>query len=255
MTEIKTENNSEIIGSENLFQELLVELDTFEGPLDLLLHVIKKKNLDIYDIPIAEITEDYLEHISLLEYLDVNKAGEFLEMASYLMRLKSKMLLPEDKESEEPGEESAAEMKRKLIERLEEYKRFKESARFFRQQEQLYDGVIGLKQYPVNEFGYEVEATLFDLIDSFKKLIESAKEEVKDIINEEISVAEKIRDILAAVESKKRLSLASLIIKCSIGEIIAILLGILELIKNSQIKVIQNRRFDQIYIEKANERQ
>ncbi len=233
-----------------IFEGWRVELETFEGPLDLLLHLIRKKNLDIYDIPIAEITEEYLKYIDLIHHLDIDRAGEFLEMASYLMRMKSKMLLPVE-ETAEDGEETAEEMKMRLIERLTEYRKFKESTDFFQAREQQFDGVVGLKQYPVNEFGHEVEATLFDLVDAFQKLVERATTEVKDIIAEEISVAEKIRDILSAVEKVKRVKIQDLAgEKPSLMELIALLLGVLELVKSSQVRAIQKFRFGDIYIEK-----
>ncbi len=248
MAELQPKNDNS--ARNEIFEGWRVELETFEGPLDLLLHLIRKKNLDIYDIPIAEITEEYLRYIDLIHHLDIDRAGEFLEMASYLMRMKSKMLLPVEA-TEEDGEESAEEMKRRLIERLSEYRKFKQSTEFFRSREEQFDGIVGLNQYPVNEFGHEVEATLFDLVDAFQKLIDRATKEVKDIISEEISVAEKIRDILSAVEKEKSIKIQDLTgERPSVMELIALLLGVLELVKSSQIRAVQKRRFGNIYIEK-----
>ena len=102
-----------------------VKLDVFEGPLDLLLYLIQKEEVDIYDIPIAKITDQYLEYLELMKLLDLNIAGEFIVMAATLMHIKSKMLLPPDQADEEkPEEDPRAELVRRLI----EYKKFKEAA-------------------------------------------------------------------------------------------------------------------------------
>ena len=103
-----------------------VKLEVFEGPLDLLLYLIKKEELDIYDIPIAKITDQYLEYLELMKLLDLNIAGEFLVMAATLIHIKSKLLLPPDEVQAEDAEE--ADPRAELVKRLLEYKKFKEAA-------------------------------------------------------------------------------------------------------------------------------
>ncbi len=225
-----------------------VDTENFEGPLDLLLHLIRSRDLDIYDIPIAEITSEYLKYLEIIKNLNIDNAGEFIVMAAVLMRIKSRMLLPsEDPESEE--EESAEDMRRNLIERLIEYKRFKEAAGVLSDREERYSGIFPLQQYPVKEFGQEVEATLFDLLDAFRELVANAREDVKDIITEEISVEDKIRYILSILEKGSgRVEVEKFIEnKRSVMDIIVTLLALLELARMRQIKIIQPVRFGKIF--------
>ncbi len=226
-----------------------VDVSAFEGPLDLLLYLIKKNNLDIYDIEIAKITSEYLKYVEVIRQLNLDNVGDFLVMASILMAIKARTLLPSN-ESLEEGEEDPEAMKRDLIERLLEYKRYKESAQLLKEKEKLYEGVVGLHQYPIKEFGESVEATLFDLIDAFQNLIEKARKDVKDIITEEFTVEEKIRFIMSKVEKQSSLTIDDLIDKgSSVMELIVTLLAILELVRTHQIKVVQKYRFSNIYIE------
>ncbi|MFH1415887.1 MAG: segregation/condensation protein A [Elusimicrobiota bacterium] len=229
--------------------EWKVDIDAFEGPLDLLLYLIRKHNLDIYDIHIADITAEYLKYVEVIRQLDLDNVGDFLVMASILMAIKAKTLLPSDEPIEE-GEEDAEKMRRELIERLIEYKRYKESSSILQERERLYEGVVGLHQYPLKEFGQDIEATLFDLIDAFQNLIENAREEVKDIITEEYSVEDKIRFIMGVVENKSKIILGDLLEKgSSVMELIVTLLAILELVRTHQITVSQKQKFGTIYIE------
>ncbi|MFW6134739.1 MAG: segregation and condensation protein A [Elusimicrobiota bacterium] len=232
-----------------------VNLETFEGPLDLLLHLIKKKNLDIYDIQIARITSEYIRYIEILKTLDLENIGDFLVVASILMRIKSKTLLPTT-EPESEDEEDAEELRQNLIARLIEYKKFKKSSEYFRKKELENKDIFPLSQYPVKEFGHSVEATLFDLIDAFQNLIENAAEDVKDIITEEISVEDKVRYILDKIELKSEASLSDLIEdKSSLVDIIATLLAILELVRTHQIKIIQRKKFGNIKILKNEQKE
>lgn len=228
-----------------------VDIDTFEGPLDLLLHLIKSKNLDIYDIPISQITSEYLEYISIIRHLNLDNVGEFVLMAAVLMRIKSKMLLPQIG-TEEPGEESAEEMKQNLIERLIEYKKYKDAADKLFDRESAYENVFPLHQYPISELGEEVEATLFDLIDAFRELIQSSKESVKDIITEEITVEEKTLFILDYLKSsaEQKVDVRDLVEnKNSILDLVVTLLSILELSKIKKVRISQASRFGRIIVE------
>jgi len=230
-----------------------VDIESFEGPLDLLLHLIKKKNLDIYDIPIAQITTEYLKYVELMKHLNLDNVGDFLVMASILMRIKSRMLLPEI-EPVSPDDENVEEMKQNLIDRLIEYKKFKESSGFFKEREKEYSEICGLRQYPVQEFGETVEATLFDLIDAFQHLIENAREDIKDIITEEISIEDKIRLVLDSVEKHETVKLEDVIEnRQSALDLVVTLLAILELVRTHQIKIAQKKRFGSILIKKHNE--
>lgn len=129
-----------------------INIDSFEGPFDLLLHLIKKNNMDIYDIPIAEITAEYLRYIDIMNTLELDTVGDFLIVASVLMQIKSRTLLPKPELEIEDEEEDPEELKRKLIERLIEYSKYRESAKILKDREHRFDGVMPIQQYPVSEF-------------------------------------------------------------------------------------------------------
>ena len=157
-----------------------VKLDVFEGPLDLLLYLIKKNEIDIYDIPIASITEQYLEYIDLMRMLDLNIAGEFLVMAATLIHIKSKMLLPPDEKELLPEEEE--DPREELVRRLVEYKKFKEVAGILQdlegQRKKMFTRDIPFEVEPGEVF---FEASLFDLITAFTRVL---KDVPKDIFQE-----------------------------------------------------------------------
>src|SRR5438105_4152504 len=144
-----------------------IRLEQFEGPLDLLLHLIKKNEINIYDIPIAAITKQYLEYISLMKYLNLDVAGEFLVMAATLIHIKSRMLLPVEagEEDEDDGEDPRAELVRRLL----EYKQFKEAAADLAERGQQWREIFGRPAAPVKEplslpddgFDETLELTLF----------------------------------------------------------------------------------------------
>ncbi len=169
-----------------------VRLDIFEGPLDLLLYLIKKEELDIYDIPITRITEQYLETLNLMELLDLDIAGEILVMAATLMQIKSKMLLPPDPSGETPEElDPRAELVRQLL----EYKAFKEAAENLR-------GFEGKRSEIFTRFGVEpesegddspfLEVSLFDLISAFSLVLKNLpKSDFHEVEKDEFTVAER----------------------------------------------------------------
>ncbi len=238
-----------------------VDINNFEGPLDLLLYLIKKKNLDIYDIPIAKITNEYLDYIEVFlnekekekekenKENNLNNVGDFLVMASLLMRIKSNMLLPDPEIATDGQEESAEDMKQRLIERLIEYKKYKETVHFFRRRDAEYENVIPLRAYPIKEFGQSVDATLFDLIDAFKDMIENAREDVKLILKAEISTEDRMRYIMDLIQKKKNIRISDIAGgDDSVLELIVTLLAVLELVRSHQINIIQDRKFGKITI-------
>jgi len=173
-----------------------VRLEVFEGPLDLLLHLIKKEKLDIFNIPIAQITADYLKYIKLFRRLNLDFAGEFLVVASTLIHVKSRMLLPsmetvEEEEPEDPRAELAA--------RLMEYQKFKEAASILKEREAIQRNVYGRLPLIPQDEDYTIEATLFDLLDAFQRVAFRAEKEVREIIQEE----DRIREILDFLENRR----------------------------------------------------
>lgn len=234
-----------------------VKLDVFEGPLDLLLYLIQKDEVDISDIPIARITDQYLEYLELMQLLDLNIAGEFIVMAATLMHIKSKMLLPPDQmEGEEKLEEDP---RAELVRRLLEYKQFKEAASQLSQMESHQKHFFarvgsGIKEDelppPVSDEYFE--ASLFDLISAFTKVLKDIPKDVfYKVVKDEFTVSEKIHDILHLLVEKKMLFFTELFKAAKTKfEIITIFLAILELIKIKEITILQSAPFAEIEIVK-----
>ena len=233
-----------------------VKLDVFEGPLDLLLYLIQKEEVDIYDIPIAKITDQYLEYLELMKLLDLSMAGEFLVMAATLMHIKSKMLLPpEQVEGEEKLEEDP---RAELVRRLLEYKKFKEAASELSQMESHHKHFfarvgpgIKVEDLPQGEETF-FEASLFDLITAFTKVLKDIPRDIfYKIVKDEFTVSEKIHDILHMVIDKKKVFFTDLFRAARTKfEIITIFLALLELIKIREVIVIQAVPFGEIEIMK-----
>ncbi|MBL7196470.1 MAG: segregation/condensation protein A [Candidatus Omnitrophica bacterium] len=226
-----------------------VKLDIFEGPLDLLLYLIKKDEVNIYDIPIAKILGQYLEYIELMKLLDLNVAGEFIVIAATLMQIKSKMLLPpEDKPTEEELEEP--DPRAELVKRLLEYKRFKEAALLLRKKEEYRrEHFIRFQKEVVQEGAY-FEANLFDLINAFTKALKDVPKELFfEVIKDEFTIEEKIHDILHYLVNKQKIYLIDLFSGAKNKfEIIAIFLAILELIRLKEVIIFQKELFEDILI-------
>ena len=170
--------------------EYQVKLERFEGPLDLLLYLIKKQEINIYDIPIAMITKQYLEYIRMLEFLNLELAGEFLVVAATLMRIKARMLLP----AKEDEEEEVEDPRRLLVQQLLEYQRFKEAAGKLETMRYQRDLLFARPEQDLETEETEVEYdyNLFDLITSFRQVLEKAKVRYVDLKAEETSIEEKI---------------------------------------------------------------
>lgn len=227
-----------------------VRLDVFEGPLDLLLYLIKKSELDIHDIPINVITEKYLEYLHLMELLDLNIAGEFLVMAATLMQIKSRMLLPQaevtpPQEEEDPREE--------LVKRLLEYKKFKDAAMNLQAKEKVRaDSFVrfpGTVEMDAGDSPF-LEASLFDLISAFSKVLKDMpRDAFHKIIKDEFSVAEKVHEIFHVLVDKSRILFSALFTKAANKlEMVTIFMAILELIRLKEVVIRQNRLFEDIEI-------
>ncbi|MFH1541225.1 MAG: segregation/condensation protein A [Elusimicrobiota bacterium] len=215
--------------------------------MDLLLYLIQKDNLDIYDIPIAKITSKYLEYLNLLKEMNLEVAGDFLIMAATLMKIKSKMLLPaHENENGEDIEDPRDEIAKRLL----EYKKFKEASKILKdnldQQKDIFFRKI--QQEFVDE-DYRVDVSLFDLMCAFKKVLEKAKIVSKEIIKEEFTIEEKIRIVLSLLEGKKFVSFYTIFSDDeSKHSIIVTFLALLELMKTGRIYVKQDKYFTEIRI-------
>jgi segregation and condensation protein A len=228
-----------------------VRLEMFEGPLDLLLHLIHKNELDITNIPIALITEQYLEYLKLMKVLNLDMAGEYLLMASTLLYIKSKTLLPA---SSEEGEEEGEDPRAELVRRLLEYQKYKEAAAELEKRPML-DRDVFLRSTPmeVEDAGEEerVEVNLFELIEAFRKILERVKtEEFHEVILDRLSVEEKAQEIFSLLQREKRSMAFHLLFpeQASRRVIIITFLAILELVKMKLVRVFQLTPFETIRI-------
>jgi len=241
--------------------ELRVRLPVFEGPLDLLLFLIKKEEVDIYEVPIERITNQYLDYLRLMQMLNLELAGEFLVVASTLLYIKSRTLLPKD---QQPPEEEAEEddPRWELIRQLVEYKKFKDAAW------QLHlRHVETEKQYPRTARPERPETpddeplgvgdvSLFDLISAFQKVLDRVdeREDLREIFEDRWTVSDKINTIRNMLGSRPRVRFTELFADtASRTEVVVTFLALLELIRMNRLRAMQNQAFDDIDIERVDE--
>lgn len=249
-----TRVNDDMSGENNLSYK--VELDNFQGPLDLLLFLIKKSELDIYDIPIAIITKQYLEYIKVLKVLNLEIAGDFLVMASTLIQIKSSMLLPS--RLEDNPDDEVEDPRAELIRRLVEYSRYKEAALQLNEQK-----LLGRELFARSNVSEELhsedlpaeplELDLFVLIDAFRTILAKApKESFHEVCAESISIAERINEILSLLQEREYIAFAELFENGRDRDyIVATFLAVLELCKLKLIRVRQQEEFGEIWIKPA----
>ena len=230
-----------------------IRLSNFEGPLDLLLHLVKEGNTDIFDINIVDITDKYLEYIRREENLNINVSSEYLVMAAELMYLKSKYLLPGENNKEE--EESEEITKEKLINKLLEYQKYKEVTSSFKELEKKRKNIYvkspeKTKDYISNII--EGEATVEDLLSAFKSFLERQeldKPLETTITRKEYSIRERKNGIKNILKNKKKIYLDELIEEQNKPYIVVTFLSILEMVKDRDIIINQDKNFDKILVE------
>jgi segregation and condensation protein A len=231
--------------------EYQVELETFRGPLDLLLYLVKRNEVDICDIPIAKVAEQFLEYLKVPPLIDVEWAGEFLVMAATLMEIKSKMLLP--RSEEEGGEE--ADPRQELVRQLMEYKKYKDAAALLELQAQRQ--LARLPRQPVDAPAAPNPSEqplrrveLWDLVSAFGRLMrETQALEPQQIVLDETPLHVHMEQILAQLAAQPRLTFAALFTPPHTrGRLLGLFLAILELIKNRQIVIEQEQPFGEIFL-------
>lgn len=245
----------EILGQEELFDDdkYKFKLDNYEGPLDLLLDLIKKAKMDIMEVKLALITDQYLEYMKSLDTLDMEKASDFITVAATLIEIKSKNVLPRPEEDVEPEEDEEA----LLLTRLQEYKLLKEASEELQTQENLNkfykkpDETVGQVHFVLKDMHMD------ELIDAFVEIMtridkKQKVEEVKKIEKDRFTVAEKIVAIKDAILIRKRIKFSELFEEDQTkSELINIFLAVLELMKMQVIKTTQRDIFGEIEIYKA----
>ena len=237
-------------------QEYKVKLEVFEGPLDLLLYLIKRDEIDIYDIPIEHITKQYLEFMDMFKMLDLDIAGEFVVMAANLIYLKSRSLLPV---SVQPPEEEADEEdpRWELVRQLLEYKKFKEAAAHLHDRETAREGVfprlaVGAEEPVERPLG---DVSVFDLINAFNKILkrlDDKKEDLREIFEENFTVSDKIDLILKITAPGFAMKFTELFSgAASRSEIVITFLALLELIRLKQLRCLQSEAFGEIEVSRV----
>ncbi len=236
-----------------------IKINEFDGPLDLLLHLVKVNKMDIYDINIELITKEYLDYINNNKELTIDACSEYLVMASELIHLKSKLLLNNNKDEEEDSMyeiESEEELQRRLL----EYQKIKELTDDFRVLEEKRSTVYTKLESNLNEFAsvnqeLSDDVTLNDLLEAFKSFLK--RQELKEPISttvtkKELSVADRVKSIRSILKIKGKVNFLDLFEEVSKSYVIVTFLSILDMTKNREIKLSQKNNFGEIIIEGCN---
>ena len=234
--------------------ELDLKINEFEGPLDLLLHLIKENKMDIFDIKIEEITEQYLSYIKKQESMNLEVDSEYLVLASELIEIKSKLLLPHEKEV---IDEEESDPREELMNRLLEYQAYKEITKTLKEKELIRQEIYtkapsSLKEYVDSDTDIKMDVTLDDLVDAFQKFLERKKESkplTTKVTENEITVSSRRSDIKMLLSKGKKVSFFKLFPVYTKEYVVATFLAVLEMVKNKEIIITQNDTFDDIVCE------
>ena len=248
--------DNQLDGSEQTELPYQVRIENFEGPLDLLLHLIKKNEINIYDIPIAMIAQQYLSYIEAMKGLNLTVAGEFLVMAATLLQIKSKMLLPVEQSAED--EEDGPDPREELVRRLLEYKTFKEAARQLDTQERMWRDIYSrptVHREPDDESDDAMldSIGLFDLVDALQTILNrNPGKKLLEIIPDNLTVRDRMNLILETLEGQESIGFEALFeASCHRLVIIVTFLALLELIRLRTVRVYQAENFGPILVSRA----
>lgn len=240
--------------------EYKVQFEVFEGPLDLLLYLIKKEEVDIYEVNLTKLATQFLEYVDLMRQFDLEVAGEFLVMASTLMYIKSRELLPVEQQAVPEGEEDEGEDPRwELIRQLVEYKKFKDAAAQLQaleeRQENVFPRVPGKIEFHAETEPKKPEVGLFDLLNAVNAVLKRFAEKeagTREIYEEKWTVSAKIEFVLAAIAERGAVKFSELFEQAaSRAEVVCTFLALLELIRLKQLACVQPEPFAEIEISKA----
>lgn len=225
--------------------DLKILLGEFEGPLDLLLHLIRQEHVSIYDIPVARITDEYLRYLRMMQELDISVAGDFLVMAATLIELKTKMLLPRDPQATEAEEEDP---RADLVNQLLEYQKYKAAAEMLWSRATVEQAVFKRAELETDKNNPEVAVGLFDLLKVFQDILARHKEEkLLEIEREEISMAEMLERLRNMVMSSGELNLRLFFERArSRRELVLAFLSVLELVRTTEVRLFQRETFGDI---------
>jgi segregation and condensation protein A len=232
--------------------ELSIKIGEFAGPLDLLLYLIRQEQANIFDIPIARITNEYLRFIRLMKSLDIAVAADFLVMASTLIEIKSKMLLPRDPTADAAGEEME-DPRQELVDRLLEYEKYKSAAQMLYEKTTLEQAVFARGKIESDDDNAEISATVFDLLTVFQKIVARRADEIKmEIHREEISLADMIKDLKRRIFETGELSLLTFFEEMHTKrELVTAFIAVLEIVRTETVKLIQKQTFGDVILRKV----
>lgn len=235
-----------------------VQLEVFEGPLDLLLYLVKKEEVDIYEVNLTKIATQFIEYVDFMRELDLEIAGEFLVMAATLMYIKSRELLPVDQQAQVDEEDEGDDPRWELIRQLVEYKKFKDAAAQLQEretlQEKLFARVPGKIQFEPETPSTPPQVSLFDLINAVSSILRrfGQREEARDVFEDKWTVSEKIEALMSLAQSRPKLRFSELFAdSTSRSEVVVTFLALLELIRLKQLLVAQPEPFSEIEISMA----
>src|SRR5712691_1011314 len=242
---LKVAGSTPEIVSDSDTDDLKIVMGEFEGPLALLLHLIRQEQVSIYDIPIARITNEYLRYLQLMQELDIAVAGDFLVMAATLIELKTKMLLPRDPFAEKAEEEDP---RKDLVDQLLEYQKYKAAAQMLWSRATVERAVFKRAELVTDKNNPEVTVGVFDLLKVFQEILARQKEEaLLEIEREEISMAEMLGRLRNMVMSAGELNLRVFFERArSRQELVLAFLSVLELVRTTEIKLFQRQTFGDI---------
>ena len=228
--------------------QVKLQMGEFDGPLDLLLYLIRREEANIFDIPIARITDEYLRYIKVLKKFDVAVATEFLVMAATLIEIKSRMLLPKDPLLEE--DEELEDPRQELVDRLLEHQQFKNAAEMLWSRATVEQAVFTRGPIESDDNNLEISATIFDLFQKFQKIVDRHKDEIQmEIKREEMTLAEMIDNMKMRLEAEKSLNLLEIFKQMKTRhELVLAFIAVLEIVRTESVKLIQEKTFGDILL-------
>ena len=235
-----------------------VKFEVFEGPLDLLLYLIKKEEVDIYDVNLTQLATQFLEYIEMMRLLDLEIAGEFLIMASTLMYIKSRELLPKDQQVQVEGEDEGEDPRWELIRQLVEYKKFKDAAAQLQrreiEQENIYPRLPCKPEFEETPALDKPTASLFDLLNAVSSILRrfGERDQAREIFEDRWTVSEKIEHILQLLAERNQMKFSELFSDATNrSEVVVTFLALLELIRLKQLFAVQDEPFGEIELVRA----
>jgi segregation and condensation protein A len=227
--------------------ELKLVLGEFAGPLDLLLYLIRQEQVDIYDIPVARITDEYLRYLRLMQEMDISLASDFLVMAAQLIEIKSKMLLPPDPLAAD-AEEELSDPRRELIDRLLEHQKFKAAAQMLWSRATVERAIYTRAPLETDKNNPEVSAGVFDLLKVFQEILARKKQEILlEIERDEVTMAQMLERLRNMIMSAGELNLRQFFERAETRrELVLAFLSVLEIVRTSEVLLIQTETFGDI---------